>query len=141
MRERWVKLLVLLTAASVLGFATLFTIVQNGWPGAGPSQSPGPKPARVQQAPLDATRIARGRELIQSRGCLRCHAVGGIGNPRSPLDRAAARRDAAALREWTLATGEAADALPARARAVKQDYRDLPHEDLDALIAYLQDLD
>ncbi|MEW6692086.1 MAG: cytochrome c [Pseudomonadota bacterium] len=84
--------------------------------------------------------VQAGRAVYQTHGCALCHAIGGEGNPRTPLDGVGARRDAAQIRDWILATGEAEGALPAPIARVKSSFRTLGEEDLAALVAYLQSL-
>jgi hypothetical protein len=50
------------------------------------------------------------------------------------------RRTAENIRQWILAPIAIKDQLPAGAFQAKQAYRDLPLEDIDALVAYLQSL-
>lgn len=131
MREIWVRIV-----AATSGLAAVLLALAFAW-----SQNPGP-PARPPAAPATApSGVAEaGRAVFEAQGCAMCHAVAGKGNPRSPLDGVGARHDAAVLRDWTLATGSAEAALSTRAKVVKEDYRELPLAELDALIAYLQSL-
>ena len=69
-----------------------------------------------------------------------CHSAAGEGNPRFPLDGVGKRRSAEAIRQWILASAELEDQMPAGAFQVKQGYRHLSPEDIDALIAYLQSI-
>lgn len=81
--------------------------------------------------------MARGRQVYTEQGCTTCHAVGGVGNPRSALDRAGSRWDAAELRDWITGTGVAADMLSPAIVKRKERYAALPATDLNALVAYL----
>lgn len=123
MREMWAKIVAVLTG--VLATLLAFAWVQN--PRA-PATAPATPPALVKA----------GHALYQAQGCPMCHAIAGEGNPRYPLDGVGGRRDAAALRDWMLATRPAAEALPARAARMKQTYRALAEDEIDALVAYLR---
>jgi mono/diheme cytochrome c family protein len=89
---------------------------------------------------LDPHVFARGRQVFEEQNCMRCHSVGGEGSPRSQLDHSAAELDAARLLAFTVGSESVANELAPRTRAAKQPYQQLPAEDLDALVAYLQSL-
>ena len=126
MREIWVRIMAGLTGMVVILLALLFAWLQN------------PVGQVVAQAtPLPAD-VEVGRLVYQAQQCAMCHAIAGEGNPRVPLDKAALHLDAKQLREWILATGEAEEALAARTVRMKQTYRELPEDELAALVAYLQ---
>lgn len=69
-----------------------------------------------------------------------CHSVAGTGNPRYPLDGVGARRKLEEIRNWIVGTGEIKSQLAGGPFRMKQKYRALPREDLDALVAYMQSL-
>lgn len=135
MREHWARMIAMLTGAIVVLLSAGFALLQNP-PGTAPAAS---APAAVEMA-LDPQVVARGREVFEEQHCMRCHSVGGEGSPRSPLDHSAATLDAAQLRAFTVGSESVADALGRRTLAAKQAYQQLPAEDLDALVAYLQSL-
>jgi len=148
-RARW---LAFATVGLLVGLAALFAWLRNP-PGEVPrgqasvvaSSASGPPaaPAAALQEPspgqraaaADPVRIAAGRAAFQRLNCGRCHAIDGQGNPATPLDGVGARLDPAALRDWTLGTGAAAEQLPSRiVRAKSSAAQD---SDVDALIEYL----
>ena len=135
MREHWARMIAMLTGAVVVLLSVGFALLQNP-PGTAPVD---PAPASVAMG-LDPQVVARGRQVFEAQNCMRCHSVGGEGSPRSPLDHAAARLDAAQLLAFTVGSESAADALGRRTLAAKQPYQQLPGEELDALVAYLQSL-
>lgn len=92
-------------------------------------------PATLQAPPVDAARLAVGRAAFTRLGCGRCHAFEGVGNPSMPLDGVGARRDAAALRDWTLGTGAAAAELGRGIVRAKSSAAE--DSELDALIEVL----
>lgn len=132
MREIWVRIVAAAGGLVVVLLALAFAWWQNPQAPLAPPTSP---PVAVP-----SVLAAAGRAVFAAQGCAMCHAVAGKGNPRSPLDGVGARHDAAALADWTLATGNAKSALSERARVMKEAYRELPPAELDALIAYLQSL-
>lgn len=117
-------------------------------PATGPAVDSGAPPEREATLPaptgpaaspaVDPTRIAAGERAYARLGCAMCHAIGGRGNPGSPLDRVGARVDRKALYELTTGTGAAAERLGAGLARRKQ--RALGDPDLDALIDYLAQL-
>jgi cytochrome c5 len=134
MRERMARLLALMTAILVLLLALVFAWLQNAHM---PELDPLSPSARTT-VPADAERIALGREVIEREGCLRCHAIAGNGNPRNPLDGIGARRDAEGIRAWIVADDAIAGRLPGTVVQAKQRYQDLPGEELEAMVMYLQ---
>lgn len=94
-----------------------------------------PEPA---PAPLDTARIARGREVFAREQCGSCHAFGGDGNPRRPLDGVGSRLQPAELRAWITGTGVAEAELSPATLRLKRRYTEMPMEDMEALITYLQ---
>lgn len=135
MREHWARTIAMLTGAIVVLLSAGFALVQNPI-GAEPVS---PSPARLDIEVPEAL-AARGREVFVEQNCMQCHSVAGEGSPRSPLDRSAAELDAAQLRAYTVGDQSVADELAPRVLSAKQRYQQLPDEDLDALVAYLQSL-
>lgn len=130
MRETWVRIIV---AAS--GLLAILLALVFAW-----SQNPAATTSSVAARAEPSLQAESGRAVYQAQGCASCHAVGGEGNPRYPLDGVGDRLDALALRDWILATGTTATLLPRRAAVMKEDYRDLSTDEIDALVAYLLSL-
>lgn len=130
MRETWVRIIV-----GASGVLTILLALLFAW-----SQNPGTPPTRVATPADPSLLVESGRAVYQAQGCASCHAIAGAGNPRYPLDGVGDRHDATALRDWILATGTAATLLPRRAAVMKEDYRDLGTDEIDALVAYLSSL-
>lgn len=130
MRETWVRIIVAASGTLAILLALVFAWSQN------PAATASPVAARAEPS----LQAESGRAVYQAQGCASCHAIAGAGNPRYPLDGVGDRLDAAALRDWTLATGTAATLLPRRAAVMKEDYRDLSADEIDALVAYLSSL-
>jgi len=121
-RARW---LAFATVGLLVGLAALFAWLRN----------PPGEVTRGQASAADPVRIAAGRAAFQRLNCGRCHAIDGQGNPATPLDGVGARLDPAALRDWTLGTGAAAEQLPSRIVSAK--LRAAQDSDVDVLIEYL----
>jgi mono/diheme cytochrome c family protein len=77
--------------------------------------------------------VERGRRVYQAQRCRVCHAIGGAGNPRSPLDGVGARLSADDIRRWIVAP-------EAMQPGVRKRAYELPPDDLEALVAYLVSL-
>ena len=148
-RARW---LAFATVGVVVALAALFAWLRNpagetalaGAPQSaasapaapsGMASSPQAGPATLQGPPVDAARLATGRAAFTRLGCVRCHAFEGVGNPSMPLDGVGARLDAAAVRDWTLGTGAAAEELGRGTVRAKSSAAE--DADLDALIEVL----
>jgi len=143
MREQWARNIALLTGVLVLLLAMIFALIQN--PSKPPPTTVGEAagrpapPAALSEPDMEKQAlIAAGRRVFVAQGCARCHSIAGEGNPRSPLDGVGERRTAEAIRQWILAPAELKDQLSAWAFQAKQAYRNQPAEDIDALVAYLQ---
>jgi len=90
---------------------------------------------------LDPRQIEAGRLIYLHQNCARCHSIAGRGNPRNPLDGVGARRSAEELRAWTIgAQALGPEALPERVFRIKHKYNELPADELNAMIIYLQSL-
>ncbi|MDP1526317.1 MAG: cytochrome c [Rhodocyclaceae bacterium] len=130
MRATWVRIIVVASGALAILLALFFAWTQN----------PGTTPTHVAARAEPSLMVKSGRAVYQAQGCASCHAIAGDGNPRYPLDGVGDRRDAVALRDWTIATDAAATLLPRRAAVMKEDYRDLGSDEIEALVAYLSSL-
>lgn len=124
MRERLALLVCGLTLLLVAGLSWLFAVRHN-------PRGDAPVPARTAAPPPVES---AGLRLFREQGCTNCHALGGSGNPRSPLDGVAARLDRAALYAWITGTGAAAEQLATSVVRRKERYRELPEADMKALI-------
>lgn len=130
MRETWVRIVVAASGLLALLLALLFAWTQN----------PGPSVPKIETAVHLSPLAQAGRAVYLAERCPLCHAIAGEGNPRYPLDGVGDRLDARAMRDWILATGPAATLLPMRASVMKEEYRSLRPDELDALVAYMQTL-
>ena len=134
MREQWARRIVVITGLLVLLLAFLFATLQN------PIKTTGITENRDQPATIDFApeRIEAGRQVYQQQNCARCHSIAGEGNPRNPLDNIGAKHSAEELRDYI--TGADRLKLSKRSSKLKQQYRLLPADELDALIIYMRSL-
>ena len=80
---------------------------------------------------------AKGAQLFTDQKCTLCHSIAGKGNPKGSLDDVATKLPSADIRAWiTDAKGMTAKMKSERKPAMKA--YDLPKEDVDALVAYLE---
>lgn len=141
MREKWAIFIVLFTCIIVLLLAMVFAFIQN-------PEKPETLVQSEQQAiqssagqvPAGANskKIERGRKIFQEQSCAMCHSVAGEGNPRNPLDKISDLRSNEDLRNWITGADELQDLLPVSVRRIKQKYKALSDDELDALISYLR---
>lgn len=79
-----------------------------------------------------------GKKVYTDQKCSICHSVGGVGNKKGPLEDAA-KLSADEIRQWiTDAPAMTAKKNAARKPAMKA--YNLPKEDVDGLVAYIQSL-
>jgi mono/diheme cytochrome c family protein len=84
-------------------------------------------------------KATRGQKVYTDQKCSLCHSIGGHGNPKGPLDDVASKLSADEIRQWiTNAKEMTAKTKATRKPEMKQ--FNLPKDDVDALVAYLQTL-
>jgi mono/diheme cytochrome c family protein len=90
-------------------------------------------------AAAEGTKVTKGQQLFTDQKCTLCHSIGDKGNKKGPLDDVAAKLSADEIRSWiTDAKGMTAKTKPTRKPEMKQ--FNLPKDDVDALVAYLESL-
>jgi mono/diheme cytochrome c family protein len=129
MRERLAMLVLAGVLAVLVTLAVAFAWRHNQEP---PSSAPAPTDAKEVAGVTD-----RGQALFREQNCSLCHALGGSGNPRYPLDGVGARYSDEDLRHGIFGTGPFAERVAGPVARRKERYRDLPDDDLAALISYL----
>ena len=132
MREILARIICAFVVCVVVAFSALFAWKHNPPLPSDAERGTPPRP-RAADAPGDA---ARGPKVYAEQNCATCHSIAGVGNPRHPLEGIGAR-SAEELRQWITATGSAEGKLPHSVVRRKSRYRELPAEDLDALVGYL----
>jgi len=148
MREKWARLIVLFTGLIVLLLAMVFAFIQNPNKTSTTLNNEQQVSTRMvhnmdqnmEQKPngLDSKLIEEGRKIYQEQNCSACHSIEGKGNPRNPLDSVGTRRTAEELRNWITGSDNLQDLLPDSIRRLKQRYKELSDNELDALVNYLK---
>jgi len=85
-------------------------------------------------AQAEDTKIERGKNVYIAQRCSQCHAIGGVGNRRSPLDGVGDRLKEDEIRKWIVAPQEM------NPKVRKKAYDKLRPDELEALVAYLMSL-
>lgn len=138
MRERWSKILTVVTGVLVLLLAYAVADLRNPTERAVASPASPPQAATAPVATADNARASSGKVIYDREGCARCHSIAGKGSPRSPLDGVGERLSGEAIHKWIIAAPELQDELSGRVFRAKQPYGKLPEAELAALVAYLQ---
>jgi cytochrome c2 len=79
-----------------------------------------------------------GEKVYAAQKCTMCHSIAGKGNIKNPLDGVGSRLKADEIREWVTNPKEAA--AKAKKTVFMKPYPNLPKEELDNLVAYLETL-
>jgi mono/diheme cytochrome c family protein len=135
MRELLAKTLAALTAVTVVGLAAVFSLVHNA-----PGPQEAPPEVRTAASQPQVPPAAAGRAAYDRNGCAGCHAIGGEGNPRNPLDGVGQRLAPDAIRDWIVASDKVRPRLSAAVVRIKQTYAALSGEELQAMVDYLASL-
>lgn len=138
MRERWARRIAFLTCLLVLALSAAFAATRNTVQA--PPAAATATAAGVAAEALDAAQVALGREVYASLDCSACHSIAGQGSPRSPLDGVGGQLGREEIRDWIIGADGIAQDLSPRALRIKQGYRELPAEKLEALVSYMQSL-
>jgi len=92
-------------------------------------------------AAVSAQDAEKGAKVYADQKCSGCHAIGGKGNAKGPLDDVGAKLSADEIRQWIVDPAAAtAKANATRKPPMPSKYTSLPKEDVDALVAYLASL-
>lgn len=91
-------------------------------------------------ASQDAAMVARGQKAFTEQKCIICHAVADVGNKRGPLDGVGARLTADEIRQWITNAPDMAAKVNAQRKPPMKAFTNIPKEELDALVAYLETL-
>ncbi len=141
MRENWARTIAASTGIGIIILAAIFARIQN-------PEQPRPEPAPdsvTQLTDVDSTvasskrspSITAGRNVFLQQKCLGCHSINGEGNTRYPLDGLSEHYTDSAIRQRILADPEIEDQLPAWVIPIKQNYANLPPEELNVLVQFL----
>jgi mono/diheme cytochrome c family protein len=84
--------------------------------------------------------VEHGQKVYAAQKCSVCHAIAGRGNAKGALDDVGAKLSADEIRQWIVAAPEMTAKTKAERKPVMRAYPNLPKNDLDALVVYLQSL-
>ena len=92
-------------------------------------------------AAQDAKALEKGAKVYAAQKCSMCHAIGGKGSAKGPLDDVGSKLNAEEIRQWIVEPA----AMTAKTKAVRKPpmpskFSALPKDDLDTLVAYLATL-
>ena len=82
----------------------------------------------------------RGAKVYADSKCSVCHSIGDQGNKKGPLDDLGSTLKADEIRQWIVTPKEMTEKTKAERKPVMKAYANLPGQDLDALVGYLQTL-
>lgn len=88
----------------------------------------------------DKAQIERGMKVYAEQKCMVCHSIAGKGNAKGALDNVGAKLKADEIREWIVNAAEMTKKTKAERKPPMKAFANLPKEDVDALVAYLQSL-
>ncbi|MEO7272530.1 MAG: cytochrome c [Vicinamibacterales bacterium] len=88
----------------------------------------------------DKAVIEHGAQVYAAQKCSVCHAVAGKGNKKGVMDDVGTKLSGDEIRQWIVAAPEMAKKAKSTRKPAMKSYPNLPKEDLDALVAYLQTL-
>ncbi|MCW8901999.1 MAG: cytochrome c [Gammaproteobacteria bacterium] len=139
MREKWARLIALFTGLIVLLLAMVFALIQNPHTTSKAQKNEQQISSDIVKKSVnpDSIQIEEGRKIYQEQNCSACHSIAGKGNPRTPLDGVGTRRTAEELRNWIIGSDSLQGLLPDSIRRLKQRYKELSDNELDALVNYL----
>jgi mono/diheme cytochrome c family protein len=94
--------------------------------------------ALAQQKPDD--KIALGMKVYEREKCSLCHSIADKGNKKGPLDDVGSRLSAEEIRQWMVNPKEMTEKTKSERKPPMKAYPNLPKEELDAIVAYMQSL-
>ena len=135
MREAIAWTVCLLALCLVTALSYLFAVRHNP---VAPESAVEPMPAVESKTGAGTPpAAARGEAVFAEQKCQTCHSIGGVGNPRSPLDGVSSRLSPEELPDWITGTGAATNSLSGTLIKRKRRYLEIPPDDLTALVSYL----
>lgn len=84
--------------------------------------------------------ITQGEKVYAAQKCSACHSIAGKGNKKGPLDDVGTKLTADEIRQWLVNAPEMTKKTKATRKPAMKNYAQLPKEDIDALVAYMQSL-
>jgi mono/diheme cytochrome c family protein len=101
-------------------------------------------PLAVRATAQDAALVAKGKKVYETSvpKCQACHAIGGVGNAKGPLDGVGSKLGAEDIKAWHRTPKEMTEKAKATRKPFMPAYpkEKLSDADLEALTAYLMSL-
>ena len=91
-------------------------------------------------ASAQSAAVERGKGVYAAQKCSVCHSIGGVGNKRGALDEVGSRLTADEIRQWIVDAAAMTAKTKATRKPPMRSYTDLPKDDVDGLVAYMQSL-
>lgn len=91
-------------------------------------------------AAQDAVKVEHGVKVYAAQKCNVCHSVEGKGAKKGPLDGVGSKLSEEEIRQWLVDAPGMTKKTKATRKPVMKNYAQLPKEDIDALVAYMQSL-
>ena len=86
-------------------------------------------------------KVAKGEQVYAAQKCAMCHSIGGKGNAKGPLDKVGAKNlPEADIRAWITDPKTMTAKYKTARKPDMRAYPNLPKDDVDALVAYMQSL-
>jgi len=85
----------------------------------------------------DKAAVDKGMKVYAEQKCALCHSIAGKGMAKGPLDGVGTKLTAAQIREWITDPKAMTTKMKAERKPVMKEYKALPKEDVDALVAYM----
>jgi len=86
----------------------------------------------------NAQDLDKGAAVFAAQKCSLCHALDGKGNAKGALDEVGSKLKAEEIRQWIVTPAEMAAKVKAERKPAMKAFPNLPKEDLDALVGFLQ---
>jgi mono/diheme cytochrome c family protein len=88
----------------------------------------------------DTAKIDHGIKVYAKQKCNVCHSIEGKGAKKGPLDGVGSKLTEEEVREWLVNAPEMTKKTKSTRKPVMKNYKHLPKEDVDALVAYMMSL-
>jgi mono/diheme cytochrome c family protein len=88
----------------------------------------------------DQAKIDHGKKVYATQKCNVCHSIEGKGAKKGPLDEVGSKLSEDEVREWLVNAPEMTKKTKSTRKPVMKNYKHLPKDDVDALVAYMMSL-
>ena len=94
----------------------------------------------IASTALAQSAAEKGMKVYTEQKCSLCHSIDGKGNVKGSLDGVATKLKEAEIREWITDPKAMTTKMKAERKPFMKEYKTLPKEDVDALVAYMMTL-